>query len=121
MEHPGPAGGAAESLPGAGLPAQRNSGQPAPHRSPGTSPEPAAGASGPAARHLQTQPAPAQRSEQCRVSAAGKGLVCEHQLDAGRRTGGGGQHRHGTETGLGDAVASLQTRPVHALEQTVPQ
>lgn len=61
MEHPGPAGGAAEPLRGAGVPAQRDRRQPAPHRPSGQSSEPAAGAPGPAARNAQTQPAHAQR------------------------------------------------------------
>lgn len=47
--------------------------------------------------------------------------MCERQLDAGRRTDGDGQHGHGTQAGLGDSLATLQARPVHPLEQTVPQ
>ncbi|GLD51642.1 double-stranded RNA-specific editase B2 isoform X3, partial [Lates japonicus] len=121
MEHPGPAGGAAEPLRGAGVPSQRDRRQPAPHGPSGPSSEPAAGTARPAARHLQTQPAPAQWAEQCRVPAAREGLVCERQLVAGRHTVGGGQHRHRTETGLRDTLASLQARPVHPLEQTLPQ
>lgn len=61
------------------------------------------------------------RAEQCRVSAAGEGLVCERQLDVGRRAAGGGQHGHRTETGIGDYLASVQARPVHPLEQTLSQ
>lgn len=61
MEHPGPAGGVAEPLCGASVPAQRDRRQPAPHGPSGQSSEPAARAPGPTARHAQTQPAPAQR------------------------------------------------------------
>lgn len=61
VEHPRPAGGVAEPLRGAGVPAQRDRRQPSPHGPSGQSTEPAAGAPGPTARHAQTQPAPAQR------------------------------------------------------------
>lgn len=61
------------------------------------------------------------RLEQCRLSAAGEGVVCERQLDVGWRTVGSGQHRNWTETRLRDTLTSLQARPVHPLEQTVPQ
>lgn len=61
MERPGTAGGIAESLCGAGVPAQRDGRQLAPHGPSGPSSEPAAGAARPLARDIQTQPAPAQR------------------------------------------------------------
>lgn len=60
MERPGPAGGVAEPLCGAHVPAQYHYRQPSPHRASGQSPEPAARASGPTASHAQTQSAPAQ-------------------------------------------------------------
>lgn len=72
MERPGPAGGVAEPLCGARVPAQRHHRQPSPHRASGQSSEPAAGAPGPAARHTQTQPAPAQRYE-CKHTGQSKG------------------------------------------------
>lgn len=60
VEHPGPAGGAAESLCGAGLPAQFDGGQPAPHWSHGPGSAPASGATGTTAADVQTTPAAAQ-------------------------------------------------------------
>lgn len=62
-----------------------------------------------------------RRPEQCRPSATREGFLREHQLDAGRRAAGGGQHGHRTETGVRDAVQALQARPLHPLEQTLPQ
>lgn len=53
------------------------------------------------------------------MSAGREGRKCEHQLDTGRRTVGGGQHHHGTEAGLRSTLTSLQTRPLHPLEQTL--
>lgn len=61
MEHFRPAGGAAEPLCGAGVPAQRDCGQPAAHGSPEQSVESAAGAPGPTSCFVQAQPAPAER------------------------------------------------------------
>lgn len=77
MERPGPAGGVAEPLCGAHVPAQRHHRQPAPHRPPGQSSEPAAGASGPAARHAQAQSAPAQRYEHQSTNASAFGPKVE--------------------------------------------
>lgn len=61
MEHPWPAGGIAEPFCGTSVPAQHDRWQPASHGPSGQSSEPASGAPGPTACHIQTQPAPAQR------------------------------------------------------------
>lgn len=60
MEHPRPAGGFAESLFGAGVPAQCGRRQPAPHGSSGPSSEPAAGTPGSTSVYIQAQPATSQ-------------------------------------------------------------
>lgn len=60
MEHPWPAGGVAEPLCGARVPAQCDRRQPAPHRPSQPSSESAARTPGSTAQHIQAQPAPTQ-------------------------------------------------------------